>query len=39
MPSTSSGPRKKSVYIPISAMEDIDDEVKDWLKVAYDRDA
>jgi len=25
--------------IPISAMEDIDDEVKHWLKVAYDRDA
>ena len=25
--------------IPISSMEDIDDEVKHWLKVAYDRDA
>ena len=25
--------------IPITSMEDIDDEVKHWLKVAYDRDA
>ena len=25
--------------IPISSKEDIDDEVKHWLKVAYDRDA
>lgn len=25
--------------IPISSMDDIDDEVKHWLKVAYDRDA
>ena len=25
--------------IPISSVEDIDDEVKHWLKVAYDRDA
>ncbi|PWT80765.1 MAG: hypothetical protein C5B44_04845 [Acidobacteria bacterium] len=25
--------------IPISSLEDIDDEVKHWLKVAYDRDA
>ena len=25
--------------IPISSMDDIDDEVKTWLKVAYDRDA
>jgi len=25
--------------IPISSMEDIDEEVKHWLKVAYDRDA
>jgi len=25
--------------IPITAKEDIDDEVKHWLKVAYDRDA
>ena len=25
--------------IPITSMEDIDDEVKQWLKVAYDRDA
>ena len=25
--------------IPISSAEDIDDEVKHWLKVAYDRDA
>ena len=25
--------------IPISSMEDIDDDVKHWLKVAYDRDA
>jgi hypothetical protein len=24
--------------IPISRMEDIDDEVKQWLKTAYDRD-
>jgi hypothetical protein len=24
--------------IPISSMEDIDDEIKHWLKVAYDRD-
>ena len=26
-------------HIPITSMEDIDDEVKHWLKVAYDRDA
>ncbi|HET6854665.1 MAG TPA: DUF5655 domain-containing protein [Pyrinomonadaceae bacterium] len=25
--------------IPITSMEDIDDDVKHWLKVAYDRDA
>ena len=25
--------------IPITSMDDIDDEVKHWLKVAYDRDA
>ncbi len=25
--------------IPISSLEDIDDEVKRWMKVAYDRDA
>ena len=25
--------------IPITSLEDIDDEVKHWLKVAYDRDA
>ena len=25
--------------IPISSMDDIDDEVKHWLQVAYDRDA
>jgi Domain of unknown function (DUF5655)/Domain of unknown function (DUF4287) len=25
--------------IPIASMDDIDDEVKHWLKVAYDRDA
>jgi hypothetical protein len=25
--------------IPITALEDIDDEVKHWMKVAYDRDA
>ena len=25
--------------IPITSVEDIDDEVKHWLKVAYDRDA
>src|SRR5215211_6719040 len=25
--------------IPISSMDDVDDEVKHWLKVAYDRDA
>ena len=25
--------------IPISSLDDIDDEVKHWLKVAYDRDA
>ncbi len=25
--------------IPVTSMEDIDDEVKHWLKVAYDRDA
>ena len=25
--------------IPISSLDDIDDEVKQWLKVAYDRDA
>ena len=24
--------------IPISSLDDIDDEVKHWLKVAYDRD-
>jgi len=25
--------------IPLESVEDIDDEVKHWLKVAYDRDA
>jgi hypothetical protein len=25
--------------IPITSLDDIDDEVKHWLKVAYDRDA
>jgi hypothetical protein len=25
--------------IPIASLEDIDDEVKNWLKVAYDLDA
>ena len=28
-----------SQRIPITSMEDIDDEVRHWLKVAYDRDA
>jgi hypothetical protein len=25
--------------IPITSLDDIDDEVKHWLKIAYDRDA